>query len=233
MRCPVCGSENPANNQFCSSCGKPLPKLQYNATSTIAGPRQAPAPAVPKGSGLVPLLLIGGLLFFVAVIGIGIFVILPMFDEEPSASGYQGSSYGYPDISDDLTDADSNEDSADSQGSLVPGSGNYFVTPTATTVATTRTLQAARTNSAATRDPIIGTWEIGSTGMQMQFSADGSATLSSSTSGDHSTGSWENIATGRYHLRSASGVVSPVMVYDPLAGMMHSEDYSTIFIRRS
>ena len=233
MRCPVCGSENPANNQFCSSCGKPLPILQYNANSTTAGSRQAPAPAAPKGSGIVPFLLIGGLLFFVAVIGIGIFVILPMFDEELSPSGYQGGSYGYSDISDDLTDADSDEDFTDSQGSLVQGSGNNPVTPTATTVATTRTLQAVRTNSAATGDPIIGTWDIGSTGMQMEFGADGSATLSSSTSGDHSTGSWENIATGRYQIRSASGVVSPVMVYDPLAGMMHSEDYSTVFIRRS
>lgn len=67
--------------------------------------------------------------------------------------------------------------------------------------------------------------------MQIEFGADGTATIISS--GDRSTGTWEKIATGKYQLRSASGTVSPVMIYDPLAGLIRAEDYSVVFIRRS
>ncbi|MDP3564021.1 MAG: hypothetical protein Q8R70_05980 [Methanoregula sp.] len=98
---------------------------------------------------------------------------------------------------------------------------------------TTQVSQPALTATAASGDPVTGTWDLGSTGMRMQFGADGTATLTSPATGYHSTGSWVRISEGRYRLRSASGTESPGLIYDPLAGLMHTEDYSTVFIRRN
>jgi hypothetical protein len=79
-------------------------------------------------------------------------------------------------------------------------------------------------------DLIIGTWDIQSSDMQMQFSADGGATLMDSRTGDYDTGSWEKISDGKYRLRSPSGREYPVLLLDPIAGTMYFEDYSMVFI---
>ncbi|MEI8330905.1 MAG: zinc ribbon domain-containing protein [Methanomicrobiales archaeon] len=219
MRCNECCTDNPDKNRFCNSCGKPLPQLQYQMSST------APAPAAPKGSGLGGILRIGCLLFFVTIIAMRIFVIPPMLDED-SSSEYTGSSYGSSDITGDIA-ADDNAGTRDSD---LMGSG--LITRSAVTaVTTTRVSPNMKKNSTEAGDPILGTWDIGTTVMQIEFGAERSDTFISYD--DRSTGTWEKIATGKYELRSASGTESPIMIYDPLAGLIRAEDYSTVFIRRS
>lgn len=119
MKCPVCGTENPANNQFCNSCGKPLTRQQPAANSVPAGASMAPAPAAPKGSGILPIILIGGVLFLLAVLAVGFFVILPLLDEESPAADYSGDSTEDIMTADDLVD----DYAADSSGSRLSGSG--------------------------------------------------------------------------------------------------------------
>ncbi len=169
--------------------------------------------------------LIGSLLFFIAIIAVGIFVIIPMLDEG-SSSGYTGSSYGSSDITADIGP----DDYAGTRDSGLMESGST-TRSAVTAMTTTRVSPTVKKNSASAGDPILGTWDIGTTGMQIEFGADGTATIISS--GDRSTSTWEKIATGKYQLRSASGTVSPVMIYDPLAGLIRAEDYSVVFIRRS
>jgi len=85
-------------------------------------------------------------------------------------------------------------------------------------------------SSTATDDLIIGTWDIQSSDLQMQFSADGAATLLDPASKEYSIGSWEKISDGKYRLQSPSGKEYPVLLLDPIAGTMHLEDYSLVFV---
>jgi len=212
----VCGAENPDKNQFCSSCGKPLPKPQPLKNAVPAGAGQAPVPATPKKSGSGLILVAGGALFLIVVILVGLFVILPLFEEETPSWEDSGISSSY-----DLTDPEDSDQTVDSPGS--------------SSVATTMTMRVSQpvrsSSSTSPDDLIIGTWELRSTGMQMQFSADGAATLLDPTSKEYATGSWEKISDGKYRLRSPAGKESPVLLSDPIAGTMYFEDYSMIFIR--
>jgi hypothetical protein len=216
LKCSVCGAENPDKNQFCSSCGKPLPKPHPLTNAVPAGAGQAPVPATPKKSGSGLILVAGGALFLIVVILVGLFVILPLFEEETPSWEDSGISSSY-----DLTDPEDSDQTVDSPGS--------------SSVATTMTMRVSQpvrsSSSTSPDDLIIGTWELRSTGMQMQFSADGAATLLDPTSKEYATGSWEKISDGKYRLRSPAGKESPVLLSDPIAGTMYFEDYSMIFIR--
>jgi hypothetical protein len=81
-------------------------------------------------------------------------------------------------------------------------------------------------------DPIIGTWSVEPAGLQMQFDANGMATLRYPATGDYATGRWEKVAENRYHLLSAKGVVSPPLTYDSIADTLHTDDFSLIFVRK-
>jgi hypothetical protein len=119
LKCSVCGRDNPDKNQFCSSCGKPLPKPQPLTNTIPSGAVHVPGPAAPKGSGLLPILLIGGIVFLVAVAAVGFFVILPLFeDESPS---WEDSGTSFPESMND--DDRVNDNAAESSGSLLSGSG--------------------------------------------------------------------------------------------------------------
>jgi hypothetical protein len=222
----MCGVENPEHNKFCSSCGKPLLKPQSVTNSIPSGAGQVPVPATPKKSGSGLILVAGGALFLIVVILVGLFVILPLFEEETPSWEHSGSSSSY-----DLTDPDISDQTVDLPGSLVSGSGektgSFQVTATAT-IGVSQPVQDA--SSTATDDLIIGTWDIQSSDLQMQFSADGAATLLDPTSKEYSTGSWEKISDGRYWLQSPSGKEYPVLLLDPIAGTMHLEDYSLVFV---
>ena len=233
LRCNVCGMDNPDKNQFCNSCGRPLPKPQTLTNPPPTGAVQVQAPATPKSSGTGLILLAGGLFFLIAMIAAGFFVVLPLLAEEDTPSWTDSSlSSGTPGSPGDLADSENFENAADSQGSLVSGSGDnpgsFPVAPTATR----GVLQPAQGSSASPDDIITGTWEIRSSTMQMQFGADGVATLRDSTSGDYATGSWEKISDGRYRLWSPSGTQYPLLLADPIAGTMYFEDYSMVFIRK-
>jgi hypothetical protein len=224
----MCGVENQEHNRFCSSCGKPLIKPQSVTKSIPSGDGQVPVPATPKkpGSGLI--LVAGGALFLIVVFLVGLFVILPLFEEETPSWEYSDSSSSY-----DLTDPDISDQTVDSPGSMVSGSGektgSFQGTATAT-IGVSQPVQEA--SSTATDALIIGTWDIQSSDLQMQFSADGTATLLDPTSKEYATGSWEKISDGKYQLRSPSGKESPFLLSDPIAGTMYLEDYSMIFIRK-
>jgi len=215
LKCTVCGVENPENNKFCSSCGKPLLKPQLVTNNIPAGAGQAPVPSTPKGSGLGLVLLGGGALLLISVVVVGLFVILPLFEEETPSWEDSGISSSY-----DLTTSDDSGQAVDSSASS-----------SAATTAIMRVSQPVQSGSSASPDDlIIGTWDIQSSAMQMQFSADGAATLLDTKTGDYATGSWEKIADGKYQLRSPSGTVSPILLLDPIAGTMYFEDYSMVFI---
>jgi len=103
--------------------------------------------------------------------------------------------------------------------------------PASTATAPQSVSEPVRSSSSTSPDDlIIGTWAIPSSDMQMEFSADGAATLLDSRTGDYDTGSWEKISDGRYRLRSPSGREYPVLLLDPIAGTMYFEDYSMVFI---
>ena len=215
LKCSVCGAENPDKNQFCSSCGKPLPKPQTLKNAIPSGAGQAPVPATPKGSGSGLILVAGGVLFLIVVILVGLFVILPLFEEETPSWEDSGIPSSY-----DLTDPEDSDQTVDS-----PGSSSVATTTTM------RVSQPVRSNSRTLpNDLIIGTWDIQSSDLQMQFSADGAATLLDATSKEYATGSWEKISDGKYRLRSPSGKEYPVLLLDPIAGTMHLEDYSLVFV---
>jgi hypothetical protein len=80
-------------------------------------------------------------------------------------------------------------------------------------------------------DPIVGNWTVDSTGWKMKFDPSGTATLYDSTTGDYSIGRWEKIAEYQYQLYSKNGTPSSLLYYDPIAGAMHTDDFSTIFIK--
>jgi hypothetical protein len=209
-KCPVCGTENPGGNHFCSSCGKPLPLPQAQAGSA----RQPPVPQAPKGSGPGLFLLVGGLLVFILIIGVGLVVVLPLFADEPAGSPETGSAPRYPAPSGDV-----------GQNTIPSGSGENPGSPTFAA--------PAPGSSATPEDLIVGTWDIQSTALQMEFGADGSATLRDTKTGEYDTGSWQRISDGKYRIRSPSGTEYPVLLADPIAGTMYLEDHSMVFIRRS
>jgi hypothetical protein len=215
VKCERCGTENPEKNRFCSSCGKLLQEPLDATNPASAGSLQGPVPAAHPGSGWGLILLGGGALFLVALVCVGLFVILPMFGAETPVSGVPGSSF-----SGDLTGPDAYGQGIDPS---VPSSGAPAATP-----GDAQPVQGS--SSPSTADLIIGTWDIQSSALQMQFSEDGTATLVDPVSMEYSTGSWEKIADGRYRLRSSSGTEYPVLHLDPIAGTLYAEDYSMVFI---
>jgi hypothetical protein len=223
----MCGAENPEKNQFCSSCGKTLlkPKSVMNSIPFGAGPASVPATPKKSGSGLI--LVAGGALFLIVVILVGLFVILPLFEEETPSWEDSGIPSSY-----DLTDPEDSDQIVDSPGSLGSGSGEKTGSFQVTTTATIGVSQPVQDASSSTSpdDLIIGTWDIESTRLQMQFGAGGLATMRDPVSGEYATGSWEKISDGKYQLQSPSGTVSPILLLDPIAGTMYFEDYSMVFI---
>ncbi len=164
------------------------------------------------------VLLIGGVLFLIAIIAVGYFIILPLFGDETDIS-YGGSSIPY-----DQTNSNSNP-ADDGPGPVMnPGS----TLPVTAKPEASQPVQPGSSTSPA--DLIIGTWDIQSSALQMQFSADGTATLRDARTGDYDTGSWEKISDGKYRLRSPAGTQYPVLLLDPIAGTMYLEDYSMVFI---
>jgi hypothetical protein len=83
-----------------------------------------------------------------------------------------------------------------------------------------------------TNDPIVGTWTVGSTGLQMQFDMNGTATLQYPETGYYAIGRWEKVAENQYQLYSTKGTSSPLLSYDPIAGALHTDDFSIIFIKK-
>jgi len=83
-----------------------------------------------------------------------------------------------------------------------------------------------------TSDPIVGEWTVDSTGLQMQFDVDGTATLRYPETGYSAVGRWQKVAENQYQLSSATGTKSPLLSYDPMADAMHTDDYSMIFARK-
>jgi hypothetical protein len=217
VKCSVCGTENSENNKFCSSCGKPLPKPQSVTNNLPAGTGQTPVPAAHQGSGLGIVLLGGGALFLIAVVVVGLFVLLPMSEEKTPS----WEEPGILSASDLTTSGDS--------GQAVDSSGSSLVATTATMRGSPPVHDSSSTSSA---DLIIGTWQIQSSAMHMQFSADGAATLLDPTSKEYATGSWEKISDGKYRLRSPLGTEYPVLLLDPIAGTMYFEDYSMVFTEK-
>jgi hypothetical protein len=225
LKCPICGTENPGINQFCSNCGKPVPKQQVSAKTVPSGAMQNPVPPASKGSGPGLFLLIGGLLFLLLIIGMGIVFIAVMPGDDPGISSGGRTPQG-PGTSGDYGQT------ADPSGTRDSGS---VINPESTLPVTAGSIISPPVQGSSTpsNDSIVGMWEIGSTGMQMQFDEGGVASLRDTATGYHSTGSWEKISDGRYRLRSAEGTESPVLISDPLAGILYFEDYSTVFIRKS
>jgi len=82
-----------------------------------------------------------------------------------------------------------------------------------------------------TPDPIIGTWAVGSTNLQMQFDANGTAVLRYMDTGNYAVGRWQKVAENLYQLSSATGTKSPFLSYDPIADGLQTSDYSLIFTR--
>ncbi|WAC04852.1 MAG: hypothetical protein OS112_10420 [Methanoregula sp.] len=84
----------------------------------------------------------------------------------------------------------------------------------------------------STSDPIVGTWTVESTGLQMQFDTNGMATLRYPDTGYYAIGRWERVAENRYQLYSAKGTKSPLLSYDPIADALHTDDFSIIFVKK-
>jgi hypothetical protein len=183
--------------------------------SNPSGAGQVPVPATPKKSGSGLILVAGGALFLIVVILVGLFVILPLFEDETPSWEDSGSSSSY-----DMTTSGDSVPAVDSSGSA-----------TAASTATIGVSQPVRSSSSTSPDDlIIGTWDIESTRLQMQFGEGGVATMRDPVSGEYATGSWEKISDGKYQLQSPSGTVSPILLLDPIAGTMYFEDYSMVFI---
>jgi hypothetical protein len=81
-------------------------------------------------------------------------------------------------------------------------------------------------------DPLVGTWTVESTGLQMQFDMNGTATLHYPETGYYAIGRWEKVAENHYRLYSTKGTPSPLLSYDPIADALHTDDYSMIFVRK-
>jgi len=83
-----------------------------------------------------------------------------------------------------------------------------------------------------TNDPIVGTWTVESTGLQMQFDMNGTATLQYPETGYYAVGRWEKVAENQYRLYSTKGTKSPLLSYDPIADALHTDDFSIVFIKK-
>ncbi|MDP2796851.1 MAG: hypothetical protein Q8N94_04990 [Methanoregula sp.] len=81
-------------------------------------------------------------------------------------------------------------------------------------------------------EPIVGTWTVESTGLQMQFDMNGTATLRYPETGYYAIGRWEKVAENRYQLLSAKGTPSPLLSYDPIADALHTDDFSMLLIKK-
>jgi hypothetical protein len=84
----------------------------------------------------------------------------------------------------------------------------------------------------STKDPIVGTWSLEPAGLLMEFDMNGTATLRYPDTGNYAVGRWENVAENRYQLSSVKGTKSPLLSYDPIAGALHTDDFSIIFIKK-
>jgi hypothetical protein len=211
LKCLTCGTENPDMNQFCGNCGKPLSKPQVLSKSVPAGPVQTAAPPARTGSGAGLVLLVGGLIFFALVIGAAIVIIAVMYEDDPGNSPL-GSG---PRVTESSWD----------YGQVAEPPGN----PVPITVQPGTPSPAYGGGSTSPTELILGTWDIRSSTLRMQFRADGTATLLDAGTGPLGTGSWEKISDGRYRLWSPSGKEYPVLHLDPIAGTMYLEDYSMVF----
>jgi len=83
-----------------------------------------------------------------------------------------------------------------------------------------------------TKDPIVGTWTVESTGLQMQFDMNGTATLYYPDTGYYAVGRWEKVRENQYQLYSIKGTPSPLLSYDPIADALHTDDFSILFIKK-
>jgi len=81
-------------------------------------------------------------------------------------------------------------------------------------------------------DPIVGTWAVGSIGMQMQFDMNGTATLQSPVTGYYAIARWEKVAENQYRLLSSKGTSNQPLFYDPISGTLRTNDFSIIFIKK-
>lgn len=70
MKCSVCGTDNPDNNQFCNSCGKPLPK-----------PQAEPAPK--KEGSKTTWIIIGAILLLIIFAAAAFFLLSPGSSKAP------------------------------------------------------------------------------------------------------------------------------------------------------
>ncbi len=79
MFCPACGTKNPDDARFCSSCGKPFPQgdTADNSVSTGA-PGAMPMGVVQKHGHKPPMpAIVGGIVAAVIVIAVAVFVLIP------------------------------------------------------------------------------------------------------------------------------------------------------------
>jgi hypothetical protein len=195
------------------------------AARAMAGITQPPVEPAPKGSGIGVILLAGGILFLLAIAAIAFFVVLPLLDETPGSSVNYNNYPTYASATDD-------DDLAGPSPASPAGSPEQKATPVAT-AATRVTTPSQRSSPAdAGNDPVIGSWDLGSTGMVMEFGSDGTAILSSPATGYHARGTWVKISPGNYRLSPSAGSESQVLILDPLAGLLHAEDYSAVFSRK-
>jgi hypothetical protein len=157
------------------------------------------------------------------IIGVGLVIVFPMLEDNPGDS----SSSSVPQ---DRTTSGDYGQTVDPSASGVSGTRENPESSSFVVTVTPGVSQPGQT-STSPDDFIIGTWDVESTNIQMQFDANGGATLLDPVSRDYDTGSWEKITDGRYRLRSPSGSEYPVLLADPIAGTMYLEDHSLVFIR--
>ncbi len=81
-------------------------------------------------------------------------------------------------------------------------------------------------------DPVVGTWTVESTGLQMQFDMNGTAILRYPETGNYAVGRWEKVEENRYQLYSAKGTKSPLLSYDPIADALYTDDFSILFVKK-
>jgi len=86
--CPKCQTENPEDSKFCINCGSTLEVISPSETTTpTPTPQVSPEPP-PKSK---KPLIIGGIvaILFLAIVGLGAFVVLPKFKpQQPSVSQF-------------------------------------------------------------------------------------------------------------------------------------------------
>ncbi|NMB78478.1 MAG: hypothetical protein GYA23_05220 [Methanomicrobiales archaeon] len=80
-------------------------------------------------------------------------------------------------------------------------------------------------------EPIVGTWSIGETSVRMVCDPDGTATLRYPDTGDYAVGRWERIGEDTYQFSSGKAGTKIVVIYDPISDVLHTKDFSVIFVR--